>query len=417
MLLEQPIRAYYHKRCRPFAVPPATREVTRVRRRLLWALVSAGVLALFCATPAFAYYESSQTVGPAGTPEWSCQACHSREDGVASPTVAPRQGTESEAGANVGTRKGPHGGYTTGTNKCELCHVVHNGPEASFLLLRSQTVLGLCYTCHDGTGGSGVYGVVQARTGQPAGSGHRVETTTGPVGGMLVPGGRSDGTTRTTGYAGTGGSLTCTDCHSPHNTDCVSPFVGDRMRAAEDTTFASIATNHLLKQKPGRSNEVTVAVVEYGSDWCSACHVGRHSDTTQTINHAVADSSTAPGWFYRTVDKANGFNSSQVATGPLGGDNFGYVSDPTWRNVNGNQKYPICQQCHEDTRNVGDATPSQITSPATPAEGFRVTSPDGLNASDNPRFQNFPHETENPNLLVETDDDLCLNCHTVSTLP
>jgi hypothetical protein len=106
-----------------------------------------------------------------------------------------------------------------------------------------------------------------------------------------------------------------------------------------------------------------------------------------------------------------------VATGGLGGDNFGYVSNPAWREVSGNQKYPICQQCHEDSRNVGDATPSEITTPATPAEGFRVTSPDGQNATDNPRFQNFPHETEKSNLLVETADDLCLNCHTVPTLP
>ncbi len=30
----------------------------------------------------------------------------------------------------------------------------------------------------------------------------------------------------------------------------------------------------------------------------------------------------------------------------------------------------------------------------------------------NPRFQNFPHETQNAHFLVETNDDLCLNCHT-----
>jgi predicted CXXCH cytochrome family protein len=40
-----------------------------------------------------------------------------------------------------------------------------------------------------------------------------------------------------------------------------------------------------------------------------------------------------------------------------------------------------------------------------------------VSVTDNPRFQNFPHETENPQLLVETDDDLCLNCHTPANLP
>jgi hypothetical protein len=40
-----------------------------------------------------------------------------------------------------------------------------------------------------------------------------------------------------------------------------------------------------------------------------------------------------------------------------------------------------------------------------------VASLDGASASGNPRFQNFPHETQNEHLLVETADDLCLNCH------
>jgi hypothetical protein len=43
-------------------------------------------------------------------------------------------------------------------------------------------------------------------------------------------------------------------------------------------------------------------------------------------------------------------------------------------------------------------------------------------ASDNPRFQNFPHETLGYRLLVEAtttaySDDLCLNCHPTAQLP
>jgi predicted CXXCH cytochrome family protein len=420
MLPHQRFHAYYRCWCRLFDVPAATREVTRVRTRLLLAFVVAGVLMLAGAAPAFAYYESSQTVGPAGTPAWSCPACHGLESGQTSDTPQPRagMGNGSETGTQVGTRKGPHGGYTTGTSKCELCHVVHGASTGTFLVLRAETVKDLCYTCHDGTGGSGVYGVIQARTGQPPASQHRVETTTGPGGDMIVPGGnQSTGGDATVTFAGAGGSLTCTDCHSPHNTDCVAPFIGDRMRTEDDTNFASIATNHLLKQKPGRAADATVAVTQYGSDWCEACHKGRHAGSTTVLNHPAADTSTAPTWNYGNVQRADGFNSSQATTGPLGSNNFGYVSNPTWRKTAGGQKYPICQQCHEDSRNVGDATPSQITSPATPAEGFLVTTPDGLNANDNPRFQNFPHETENPNQLIEVADDLCLNCHPVANLP
>jgi Doubled CXXCH motif (Paired_CXXCH_1) len=46
---------------------------------------------------------------------------------------------------------------------------------------------------------------------------------------------------------------------------------------------------------------------------------------------------------------------------------------------------------------------------------------DGLTSgdagTDNPPFQNFPHETVNAKMLVETNDDLCLNCHPADKLP
>jgi len=47
---------------------------------------------------------------------------------------------------------------------------------------------------------------------------------------------------------------------------------------------------------------------------------------------------------------------------------------------------------------------------------FKITDVDGLPSdpvvnSDNPRFQVFPHESENDAFLIETDNDLCLNCH------
>jgi hypothetical protein len=45
------------------------------------------------------------------------------------------------------------------------------------------------------------------------------------------------------------------------------------------------------------------------------------------------------------------------------------------------------------------------------ATTFSVTATDGLVGTDSARFQNFPHETTNAKMLVETADDLCANCH------
>jgi hypothetical protein len=87
---------------------------------------------------------------------------------------------------------------------------------------------------------------------------------------------------------------------------------------------------------------------------------------------------------------------------------------------------PICQQCHEDSRSnvgqlvgdgsIGDAAPAESDPDAVWWDSTASTwTADG--AYDNPRFQNFPHETENRRMLVEEYDDLCLNCHPVSQLP
>ena len=91
----------------------------------------------------------------------------------------------------------------------------------------------------------------------------------------------------------------------------------------------------------------------------------------------------------------------------LGGSNLGFLMpDPRTPLQQGH--LPLCQQCHSNSRSVGSI------GAATP---FIVTAPDGTNSSDNPRFQTFPHETVNPSMLVESGDDLCLNCHPAANLP
>jgi len=389
---------------------PLTDGRSGVTKHLLKTCILTLALLSISAIPAFAYQESSTNTNPSATPASSCPSCHSLESGVSSPTVGSRvgQASEAESGTAVGSRKGPHGGYTSGTQKCQTCHMIHNA-ENNLALLPKATVRATCETCHDGTGGGGVYGVIKQRTGfDPAqlvagetqGGVHRIDVVNGN-GKVVVPGGNTDGSSLETTFTGEAGGLTCTDCHSPHNANTVAAFIGDRKRSTADTTSATIKTSRLLKKRP--TSSVTTAAA-YGSDWCEACHKGRHSQASSMGNHPAADATTAPGWNYGRVELLNGFGTSARSATPtgLGGSNFGYVM-PEPR---GAQPYPICQQCHEDGRNVGDAVQFQLTS-AT--ESFTV-SVDGTTAA-NPRFQNFPHETMNESFLIESYDDLCLNCH------
>jgi len=353
------------------------------------AIATAAVL-LFSAAPALAYQESSTNTDPGSTPAYACPSCHGIESGVSSPTVAPRP----DGG---GTRKGPHGGYSTGTNKCETCHTLH-GAASARMLLPELTISATCNTCHDGTGGGGVYGVIKRRTGQDP-SGHRIGVATD--GKVLVPGGSPSGDDVASRFSSENGGLTCTDCHDPHDGNTVEPFIGDRVRSANDTTTA-IATNRLLRKRP-TSTDTTVTA--YGSDWCEACHKGSH--TTGGTSHPIADATSTPSADYMHVQRMSAYDTDTVdpTKRRLGGSNLGYVVPK------GSGGKPFCQQCHEDARDIANDPARPFVIDGT-TEDFEATLDGSVDG--NPTFQNFPHETLNSKMLSETRDSLCLNCHSPS---
>jgi predicted CXXCH cytochrome family protein len=316
------------------------------------------------------------------------------------------------------SRSGPHGGYTTGTSKCETCHNIHASSAPQLLPAASSRAT--CEVCHDDTGGSGVYGVLESR-GLVPGSMHRIDTTN------LVPSGLPSGEATTVAFSGPGGTLTCVDCHSPHDNQCVEPFIGDRPRFPGDTSQTLVPSDRLLRQRPTGADTSTPV---YGSAWCASCHRGRLASSGGpglAPNHPVEqETSSNPEPFnYGRVAVVTGVDSRETTMGPLGGSNFGYVMPDLGGGVRTPAQAghkPICQQCHEDARSVGNAVTGTGGSMETSAQGtisasevFRVNEPDSADASgtdgNNPRFQTFPHEGQNPDFLVETGDSLCLNCH------
>jgi len=260
--------------------------------------------------------------------------------------------------------------------------------------------------CHDGTGGRGVYGAIQAETGSAPGAQHRVDQTN------LVPGGdASTGATATLAFSGPDGTLSCSDCHSPHGANTVAAFKGDRRRVPYSTTsreeWQQTESDRLLLQNPG--NAAAVPVAEYGSDWCITCHKGRMSGAPAYVANHPGDSGSGAFTYGNVAKLSQDASTTTTVMGPLGGDNRGYLmpylSSGTTRTPEQVGHAPICQQCHEDTRFVGTMAGAEAS-----AAPF-VASLDGTGTAGNPRFQNFPHEAQNPHLLVETNDDLCLNCH------
>lgn len=407
------------------------------------ALVALGVLACLIATPAYAYNENYHVSGGGcggdchtAIPlnEANCGTCHQFTDGH-----FPLTGEFSQSG--------PHGGYATTTKRCPACHTLHDA-DSSFKLLEGATVKATCFTCHDGTQGYGVYGAIQARTGSPAAGGHSVDTTS------VVPGGdaASGGSAISTAFRGPNGTMTCSDCHSPHDSNTVAPFTGERVRIRAHE--GPIYSTKLLKQKPSGASTATTV---YGSDWCLGCHDGRGSGGT-VHNHPVdsKESTTSPYYYnYLAVYRTAGFpTDGQYESGvpvPLtnayarigavgnvlvtGNGGHTITTSPNWAEADFHSSpwlmtyprsplhaghAPICQQCHEDKRNCGTLSADGTTANII-RDGLWGTDADGLQLHPtylpNPRFQNFPHETEDPKLLVESGDDLCLNCHPMTQLP
>ncbi|MDO8915345.1 MAG: hypothetical protein Q7W16_04605 [Coriobacteriia bacterium] len=355
-------------------------------------LLALVVALMLLATPATAaaYWHVDPNLPPdntrevRGTTTYLCSDCHvtwpgGTEGGVTYPDGDDVATVPSIDGA------GPHGFYRSDTRKCRMCHAVHEPGSISILLLPAATIESACFTCHDATGAEGVYSGIVARGAAVAAS-HSIDSTT------HVPGGSTDMSAQ----------LTCTSCHAVHRATTVAAFRTDRHLPLGGGAKYS---NALLRDDVGDTPRNTYTT--YSSDWCAACHDQRHSDST-VMNHPVETSSTGSFSYGRvaTVRTATSLltqilDDTDPGTG-LGWTNFGYVM-PSPRTAEQSGHDPICQQCHEDPRNVGSVGAVADLPAAQPRTGQLDFA--------------FPHQSTSVNMLIEERDDLCTNCHAPTSLP
>lgn len=133
----------------------------------------------------------------------------------------------------VASFSGPHGGYTTTTNKCQDCHSTHYA-YGSYKLLRANEAEAACDYCHGGGGGSTINVQMdnQYRDGgfDPYGADglHTESDEASMAASAIASDSMGPGTGHTLGYEGlapadiepayTAGDagFACFSCHSPH---------------------------------------------------------------------------------------------------------------------------------------------------------------------------------------------------------
>jgi hypothetical protein len=136
------------------------------------------------------------------------------------PAFAEGYNTPTQYTRATGYFSGPHGGYTTTTNKCADCHSTHYA-AGSFMLLRANSREAACDYCHGGGGGSTINIMMDNDYKLMS------DPTTTTAGIAVIDGGSGNGTGHTLGYTGNApadikpafsstAGLACFDCHSPH---------------------------------------------------------------------------------------------------------------------------------------------------------------------------------------------------------
>lgn len=137
---------------------------------------------------------------------------------AAAPAFAEGYNNPTQYTRATGFFSGPHGGYTTTTNKCNDCHSTHYA-EGSYKLLRASSREAACDYCHGGGGGSTIN--IQMDNQYRTGSFDKTQAS------AISSDSLGFGTGHTLGYTGNAPTdikpafsdpdgFACFDCHTPH---------------------------------------------------------------------------------------------------------------------------------------------------------------------------------------------------------
>lgn len=101
----------------------------------------------------------------------------------------------------------PHGGFSSGTQLCAICHAQHEAPGSK--LVRSALEATLCFTCHNGTG-SNLNIELEMNVNPATNAMHPIQVN------LANNNGTYSYTANTTAGIAPPGPYACSQCHNPH---------------------------------------------------------------------------------------------------------------------------------------------------------------------------------------------------------
>ncbi|NCO66741.1 MAG: hypothetical protein GW874_09125, partial [Solirubrobacter sp.] len=206
---------------------------------------------------------------------------------------------------------GPHGNYTSTTNKCKECHAVHLA-IGTYDLTRVNARNETCDFCH-GIGGVASKQVTLDQNGHGADPGRAEVTAPGDTD---IP------------YSKNAKSWGCLECHSAHD--------------KQTTKLAGLSSDKLLKADPNPLKNknylyytpVVGETTQTISQWCSTCHNANFGPSTDLKTVLFGS---------KTGRVAGHSSSSQGST----------TTPDGYADVKFNGTGPTCQQCHPADGRIG----------------------------------------------------------------
>lgn len=277
----------------------------------------------------------------------------------------------------AGATTDPHGGYSSETNLCGLCHLVHQAPGPN--LHPYATEKETCYQCHDGTGANAD---IRSDFGE-ATIGSSTKASYHPVPAPVD------------GY-----SVTCSGCHTPHR---LKTDFTRLLRSWDGTTLDPDGFPLYL---------YSTAASPIGNAFCYSCHTNAASvsatfpdtDFDNSAHAGVADPPAAP-----VFPEGTGATSGIKCLGC----HEQHASDQTKLTLNGKPQETLCYDCHTGATNSSGGTNPPWTAAAGPFPGSDVFA--AFNAASNVytpgAVRIYHHPVSDAEQAGGTRKVECVSCH------